>query len=67
MEEEAAFRCVCGYNILCEVRSGGEGIGFLVFFDDEPTSETCGKLFKRCPGCGKHLGLPMLLRKKRPG
>ncbi len=50
-----ALRCVCGHALLCEVRSAGEGIGFLVCFDDEPTSETRGQQVKNCPSCGEPL------------
>lgn len=64
-QEDAAaadLRCACGYSIHCRVRSGGKGVGFLVFFDGEPTSETHGKRVWRCPGCGEQLVLPTLLR-----
>ncbi len=46
-----ALWCVCGHALLCEVRSAGEGIGFLVCFDDESTSETRGQQVKNCPSC----------------
>jgi hypothetical protein len=62
-----ALRCVCGYTILCEVQPGGEYIGFLVFFDGEPTSETYGQRVKNCPGCGELIGLPVLSRINRLG
>ena len=52
-----ALRCVCGHALLCEVRSAGEGIGVLVCFDDEPTSETQGQRVKSCPGCDEPLRL----------
>jgi hypothetical protein len=65
---EARLRCVCGHGILCEVRPGGEHIGYLAFFDDEPTSsETYGQRVESCPGCGEQLGLPLFLRKDQPG
>ena len=60
--ERATLRCVCGYAILCEVQPAGEYIGFLAFFDGEPTSEIYGQRVKGCPSCGEHLGLPMLSR-----
>jgi hypothetical protein len=44
-----------------------EHIGFLVFFDGEPTSETYGQRVKSCPGCGKQLGLSVLYLENRPG
>ena len=46
-----AVRCVCGHALLCEVRSAGAGIGFLVCFDDKSTSETGGQQVKNCPSC----------------
>lgn len=63
----AALRCVCGHDIMCDVWSEGEYIGFLVFFDDELASETYGQRVKDCPGCSEHLGLRMLLPKNLPG
>ncbi len=60
---EARLRCVCGYSILCEVRSEGKRIGFLAFFDDEPTSETHGQRIKDCPGCAQRIGLHTLMPK----
>jgi hypothetical protein len=64
-EEATALRCVCGHSILCEVQPEGEHIGFLVFFDGEPTSETYGQRVKSCPHCGEQLGLPLLYRINR--
>jgi hypothetical protein len=64
-EEAAALRCVCGYSILCRVRRAGESIGFLRFFDNEPTSETYAQRIESCPGCGEQLGLPLFFRKDR--
>ena len=58
-----ALRCVCGHALLCEVRSAGEGIGVLVCFDDEPTSETRGQQVKICPRCGEPLRLARRWRK----
>jgi hypothetical protein len=58
----AMLRCVCDRRILCEVQPEGEHIGFLAFFDDEPTSETYGRRIKYCPHCGVQLGLPLLYR-----
>ena len=62
-----ALRCVCGYRISCEVQPAGERIGYLAFFDNEPTSETYGERVKSCPRCGEQLGLPLLYRINRPG
>jgi hypothetical protein len=53
---------MCGHSISCEVQPEGERIGFLAFFDDEPTSETYGERVKSCPRCGEQLGLPLLYR-----
>jgi hypothetical protein len=66
-EVATALRCVCGYSILCEVRSAGERLGLLVFQDNEPASETYGQRVESCPGCGEQLGLPLFFRKNRPG
>ena len=65
--KRAVLRCVCGHKILCEVQPGGDGMGFLAFFDGEPKSESYGQRVRSCPGCGKRLGLPVLLREKQPG
>ena len=64
---EARLRCVCAHSILCEVQPQGERIGFLAFFDDEPTSETYAQRIKSCPRCGEQLGLPVLYRINRSG
>jgi hypothetical protein len=63
----AVLRCTCGHSILCEVQPEGERIGFLAFFDDEPTSRTRGQRVKSCPGCGEQLGLPLLYQINRSG
>jgi hypothetical protein len=60
--EAVTLRCMCGHSISCEVQPEGERIGFLAFFDDEPTSETYGHRVKSCPRCGEQLGLPLLYR-----
>jgi DNA-directed RNA polymerase subunit RPC12/RpoP len=65
--ETTTLRCACGYIILCRVRGAGERVGFLAFFDGEPTSETYGQQIERCPRCGTQLGLPELYRINRPG
>jgi hypothetical protein len=64
---EAKLRCVCGHRVVCKVQSEGEHIGFLAFFDDEPTSETHGRRVKSCPSCGEQLGLGRLYPKTRSG
>ena len=65
-DKQETARCVCNYCISCEVRSGGEGLGYLVFFDGEPTSETYGQRVRWCPGCGEQLELSTLIKKKQP-
>jgi hypothetical protein len=35
-------------------------LGFLAFFDDEPTSSADGKPIQHCPGCGQRLALHTL-------
>jgi hypothetical protein len=64
---EVRLRCVCGHSILCKVQSAGKGIGFLAFFDDEPSSETCRRRVKSCPYCSKQLGLSVLALKNQSG
>jgi hypothetical protein len=64
---EAKLRCICGHRVACKVQSVGERIGFLAFFDDEPTSETHGWRVKSCPSCGEQLGLAPLYPKNRWG
>jgi hypothetical protein len=60
-QQEAAttLRCACGHGILCELMRQGKRLGFLAFFDDEPTSETRGERVESCPGCGEQLGVLM--------
>jgi DNA-directed RNA polymerase subunit RPC12/RpoP len=65
VQEAAALRCECGYAILCEVRREGERVGFLAFYDGEPTSETYTKQVESCPYCGKQLGVFMLSLKTK--
>ena len=65
MGTHAMLRCECGHAILCEVQPEGERIGFLAFFDDEPTSATRGQRVENCPSCGEQLGLPALYRNNR--
>jgi hypothetical protein len=60
--EAITLHCVCDHGILCEVQPAGERIGFLAFFDDEPTSETYGQQVKDCPRCSEQLGLHVLYR-----
>ena len=66
-DNRAVLRCMCGHSILCKVQPEGERIGFLAFFDDEPTSGTYGQRVKSCPRCGVQLGLPLLYRINRSG
>jgi hypothetical protein len=63
----AVLRCVCDRRILCAVQPEGEYIGFLVFFDGEPTSEIYEERVKNCPGCDKQLGLSVLYLENQPG
>ena|SRR5215207_3240190 len=55
-----SVHCVCTYPILCEVRQAGGRLGFPVFFDDGPESETRGERVSSCPGCGRALGIHLL-------
>jgi hypothetical protein len=61
LKEAASSVCSCAHPIFCKVKREGERLGFLVFFDDEPTSATYGEHIKDCPGCGEQLGLRVLL------
>lgn len=56
-DEASVVRCMCGYQIFCEVGREGECLGSLPLFDDEPASSTRSKRFKNRPGCGQRLGL----------
>jgi hypothetical protein len=58
--ERRSVHCVCTYPILCEVRREGRRLGFPVFFDDGPESETRGERVSGCPGCGRTLGIHLL-------
>jgi hypothetical protein len=68
MPEEglAALLCQCTYQIACEVRAVGERLGLLMFFDDEPASETRGQQVSSCPGCGQELRLHLLRAQTNP-
>jgi hypothetical protein len=65
-EEAVALRCGCGHGILCELRREGERLGFLAFFDNEPTSENYTAHVGNCPGCGEQLGISIFFSKNRP-
>ena len=58
--ERRSVHCVCTYPILCEVTREGRRLGFPVFFDDGPESETRGERVSGCPGCGRALGIHLL-------
>jgi hypothetical protein len=66
LEGVATVLCACSYQIRCEVRDAGERLGFPMFFDDEPQSETRGQQVRSCPGCGEKLGLHLLRAQKSP-
>jgi hypothetical protein len=61
VEELAALRCACGHGISVELRDTGERVGYAVFFDNEPTSETYSVRVHECPGCGGVIGLHTLI------
>ena len=63
---EASLRCSCGYGVRCEAWHDREGLGGLVFIDDEEVSETRGERVGRCPGCGRLIDLHSLLTQSRP-
>lgn len=56
--------CSCGYPLACEVEREGERLGFLAFFDGEPTSSADGERIEHCPGCGQRLVLHRLLPRR---
>ncbi len=64
LEGVVALLCRCSYQVLCELRQEGERLGFQVFFDDQPQSETRGQQLISCPRCGQRLGLHMLQAQK---
>jgi hypothetical protein len=59
-----AICCGCGYPVSCQVEREGERLGFLAFFDDEPTSPTYGERIEHCPECGLRLALHNLLSRE---
>jgi hypothetical protein len=61
LEELVALRCLCSYGISVVLRGSGEGMCTIVFFDNEPASETSGERVRECPSCGERLGLHRLL------
>jgi hypothetical protein len=67
VQEASLLRCACGHGIRCEVKRAGVYLGFLAFFDVEPTSQTRGERLESCPGCGERLGLLAFRARKRPG
>ena len=67
MQDTAALLCLCAHRILCEVQREGERLGSLIFFDNEPESETNGQRVDSCPKCGQRLGLLGLSAYHQPG
>lgn len=65
LEEVVMLFCACSYEILCGVRSQGEYLGTLGFFDAGPQSKTRNKQVTSCPGCGQKLGLHSLQAHKK--
>ena len=61
LEELVAMRCLCSYAISVELVGAGEQLCTIVFFDDEPMSETCRQRVRECPSCGERIGLHRLL------
>ena len=58
----ALLRCAtCGHKIAVELSALGVRLPTVVlFFDDEPGSDTRGGRVSECPGCGMRLGLHTL-------
>lgn len=65
-EEAVAMRCACGHGIFCKLERKGVRLGLLAFFDDEPTSKTCGERIEQCPGCGERVVIHNLLLPETP-
>jgi hypothetical protein len=65
-EAAVAMRCACGHSIFCRLERKGARLGLLAFFDDEPSSPTCGERVEQCPGCGKRLVIHTLFLPKTP-
>jgi hypothetical protein len=64
VREATALGCGCGYPVSCQVEREGARLGFLAFFDDEPTSSTYGERIEHCPECGSSLALDNLLSRE---
>lgn len=60
IERLLALLCVCGHALSVLPRDE-EHLCFLIFFDDESTSETYSKRVRECPSCGEQLGLHRLM------
>ena len=58
----ALLRCAtCGHKIAVELGALGARLATVVlFFDDEPGSDTRGGRVSECPGCATRLGLHTL-------
>jgi hypothetical protein len=65
MKEATSLFCSCAHRLVCGVRRQGEHIALLVFFGDEPDSETRRQRVRECPGCGERLG-PLALLAAKP-
>lgn len=65
MRSAVLIRCACGHRLLCKVRSEGERLGMLVFFDADGANETFLGRITECPGCGDRLGAEVLIPRKQ--
>jgi len=55
-----SLSCTCDHKVRCEVMRHGDGLGEIVFFDDEQTSATLGERVGYCPGCQERLSIANL-------
>lgn len=56
-QEASVLWCPCGHAILCQVRSLGERLGALAFYDNAASTTTHddAERLESCPGCGEPL------------
>ena len=60
-EVVGALRCMCAHAVYLALGNRGERVCTLLFFDDEPASETYGERVRECPSCGEQLGFHTLV------
>lgn len=60
-EDAIALHGTCGHAVSMVLANRGERVCTLLFFDDEPSSDTYTEQVHKCPGCGELLGLHTLV------